>query len=180
MLFIYSALGHAQKLVLIAVRVHPFPSRTRKLSSLAPKILGGQLPGKIGRCQLIFALIAQSVEHAAVNRGVTGSSPVRGAKKERSNRFVLFLSIAKAMAYHHDAVVYIIAARVRRISSRVSVYQKAFAMMIYKTKVLMICNSCGIDDIQCFALIYYRFYAILNPRRWLHAKRNFDKRKHYK
>ena len=33
------------------MRVHPFPSRTRKLSSLAPKILGGQLPGKIGRCQ---------------------------------------------------------------------------------------------------------------------------------
>ena len=28
------------KLVLIAVRVHPFPSRTRQLSSLAPKILG--------------------------------------------------------------------------------------------------------------------------------------------
>ena len=26
---------------------------------------------------------------------------------------------------------------------------------------LMICNSCGIDDIQCFALIYYRFYAII-------------------
>ena len=28
-----------------------------------------------------FALIAQSVEHAAVNRSVTGSSPVWGAKK---------------------------------------------------------------------------------------------------
>ena len=28
------------KSVLIAVRVHPFPSRTRQLSSLAPKILG--------------------------------------------------------------------------------------------------------------------------------------------
>ena len=28
------------KLVLIAVRVHPFPYRTRQLSSLAPKILG--------------------------------------------------------------------------------------------------------------------------------------------
>ena len=28
-----------------------------------------------------FALIAQSVEHAAVNRGVTGSSPVWGAKE---------------------------------------------------------------------------------------------------
>ena len=28
------------KLVLIAVRVHPFPYRTRQLSSLAPKIVG--------------------------------------------------------------------------------------------------------------------------------------------
>ena len=64
--------------MLIAARVHPFPYRTRKLSSLAPKILGGRLPGKIGRCQH-FALIAQSVEHAAVNRSVTGSSPVWGA-----------------------------------------------------------------------------------------------------
>ena len=39
------------QLVLIAVRVHPFPYRTRKLSSLALKILGGKLPGKISRCQ---------------------------------------------------------------------------------------------------------------------------------
>ena len=31
----------------------------------------------------LYASIAQSVEHAAVNRGVTGSSPVWGAKKER-------------------------------------------------------------------------------------------------
>ena len=43
--------GDNEKLVLIAPRVHPFPYRTRKLSSLAPKILGGRLPGKIGRCQ---------------------------------------------------------------------------------------------------------------------------------
>ena len=28
----------------------------------------------------IFALIAQSVEHAAVNRGVIGSSPIWGAR----------------------------------------------------------------------------------------------------
>ena len=35
-------------LVLMAVRVHPFPSRTRQLSSLAPKILGWKRPGKIG------------------------------------------------------------------------------------------------------------------------------------
>ena len=26
----------------------------------------------------------------------------------------------------------------------------------------MICNSCGIDDIQCFALILFRFYAIIH------------------
>ena len=41
----------ALKLVLIAARVHPFPYRTRKLSPLALKILGGKLPGKISRCQ---------------------------------------------------------------------------------------------------------------------------------
>ena len=39
---------HPYELVLIAVRVHLFPSRTQKLSSHAPTILGGRLPGKIG------------------------------------------------------------------------------------------------------------------------------------
>ena len=38
----------ADKLVLIRTRVHPFPSRTRKLSSLLPTILGWRRPGKIG------------------------------------------------------------------------------------------------------------------------------------
>ena len=36
------------ELVLIAVRVHLFPSRTQKLSSSAPTILCGRLHGKIG------------------------------------------------------------------------------------------------------------------------------------
>ena len=40
-----------EQLVLITVRVHPFPFRTRKLSSLVPKILGWRRPGKIGKCQ---------------------------------------------------------------------------------------------------------------------------------
>ena len=39
------------KLVLMTLRVHPFPYRTRKLSSVVPKILGWRRPGKIGRCQ---------------------------------------------------------------------------------------------------------------------------------
>ena len=85
------------KLVFIATRVHPFPSRTRKLSSLVPTILGGRPPGKIGKCQhnaklpkgslallyftILYSSIAQSVEHAAVNRGVVGSSPTGGATK---------------------------------------------------------------------------------------------------
>ncbi len=38
-------------LVTPAERPHPFPSRTRKLSSPAPKILRGQPLGKIGRRQ---------------------------------------------------------------------------------------------------------------------------------
>ena len=38
------------QLVFLTVRVHPFPFRTRKLSSFVPTILGGKLPGKIGRC----------------------------------------------------------------------------------------------------------------------------------
>ena len=37
-----------------------------------------------------YALIAQSVEHAAVNRGVTGSSPVWGANKFRSRKWADF------------------------------------------------------------------------------------------
>ncbi len=35
--------------VIITLRTHLFPFRTQKLSSAVPKILGGKLPGKIGR-----------------------------------------------------------------------------------------------------------------------------------
>ena len=40
--------------VTIAGRLHLFPSRTQKLSSLAPMILGGKLPGKVGRCRFFI------------------------------------------------------------------------------------------------------------------------------
>ena len=76
------------------MRVHLFPSRTQKLSSLVPKILGWQRPGKIGKRQLqrvyfestdfilfVYSSIAQSVERMTVNHDVTGSSPVGGANK---------------------------------------------------------------------------------------------------
>ena len=38
-------------LVVCASGVHPVPSRTRSLSLTAPMVLGGQLPGRVGRCQ---------------------------------------------------------------------------------------------------------------------------------
>ena len=41
----------AKDLVTIAERSHLFPSRTQKLSSLALMVLGGQLPGRVGRRQ---------------------------------------------------------------------------------------------------------------------------------
>ena len=76
----------------MTLRVHLFPYRTQKLSSVVPKILGWRRPGKIGRCQhnaihpygcfAIFSSIAQSVERMTVNHDVTGSSPVGGAKKK--------------------------------------------------------------------------------------------------
>ncbi len=39
--------------VTIARRIHLFPFRTQKLSSLALKVLGGKLPGRIGRSHVI-------------------------------------------------------------------------------------------------------------------------------
>ena len=54
------------------------------------------------------------------------------------------------------------------ISSRASVYYitegvSSFATMIYNFfRSWWYAIPCGIDDIQCFALIYYRFYAIMS------------------
>ena len=44
--------SHLNELVLIVVRVHLFPSRTQKLSSLTPTILAGRLAGKIGNANI--------------------------------------------------------------------------------------------------------------------------------
>src|ERR1700728_4359941 len=33
----------------MAAGIHPFPSRTRQLSPPAPMVLGGRLPGRVGR-----------------------------------------------------------------------------------------------------------------------------------
>ena len=38
--------------VAIAPGNHPFPFRTRKLSPVAPMVLGGQPPGRVGHCRI--------------------------------------------------------------------------------------------------------------------------------
>ena len=43
-----------QYVVIIAKRIHLFPYRTQKLSSLALMVLGGQLPGRVRRSHVIF------------------------------------------------------------------------------------------------------------------------------
>ena len=45
----FESLKVHQKFVFLTQRVHPFPSRPRKLSSAVAKILGGKLPGKIAQ-----------------------------------------------------------------------------------------------------------------------------------
>ena len=41
-------------MVTVAERIHLFPFRTQKLSSLALMVLGGKLPGRVGRSHVIF------------------------------------------------------------------------------------------------------------------------------
>ena len=89
--------------------------------------------------------LAQLGAHNTGSVGVRGSSPLCSTKKSTSFE-VLFLSIAEAMAYHHDAVVDI-------ISPFGAVSHHALACIFLRLDdiqhfVLMICNSYGIDDIQ--------------------------------
>ena len=65
----------AENPVTIARRSHLFPSRTQKLSSLAPMILGGKLPGKVGRCRFLLRLHGQAVKTPPFHGGNSGSIP---------------------------------------------------------------------------------------------------------
>src|SRR5438132_12263574 len=86
----YRATGRELKIipVTLAERSHPFPSRTRKLSSPAPKILGGQLPGKIGRRRDFHARVALAGSHD--RRGHRAS---RGDYAGRVDRICPFLAL---------------------------------------------------------------------------------------
>ena len=63
----------------MTVRIHPFPSRTRKLSSSVPTILGPQGPGKIGRRRHTFFHSGESDPNYAT--GERGHQFRQGAKE---------------------------------------------------------------------------------------------------
>ena len=48
--------------VIMAKRIHLFPSRTQKLSSLAPKVLSGWLLGRIGHRHISLSSVAFATE----------------------------------------------------------------------------------------------------------------------
>ena len=62
--------------VTIAGRRHLYPSRTQKLSSPALRILGGRLPGKVGRCRFFWPY-GQAVKTPPFHGGNPGSIPGR-------------------------------------------------------------------------------------------------------
>ena len=55
MLILYVSLrtGRKNNVVIIAKRIHLFPYRTQKLSSLAAMVLGGRPPGRVARSHVI-------------------------------------------------------------------------------------------------------------------------------
>ena len=138
MLFnIYVPLG-TMKLVLIAARVHLFPYRTQKLSSLALTILGGKLPGKISRCQhyLMSAIFNCRHKHlnsclfSSVGRAfVVNVIPEKLTKfkshKHRSSVIIykcLFSSVGSAF------VANVIPEKLTKLKS----YKHRFSVIIYK------------------------------------------------
>jgi len=56
------------------------------------------------------------------------------------------------------------------ISSRVSVYIINSGLPLLYLITPFGVHFCRLDDIQCYALIYYRFYAIIHSRGELYEK----------
>jgi len=72
----------------------------------------------------------------------------------------LGISSRRSRVYHQQRLTVVVS------HHTVGVYQKTVGLMIYKTKVLMIINSYGIDYIQCSALICRSFYAIIHQAKY--------------
>ena len=65
----------------MALRTHLFPSRTQKLSSIAPKVLGWTRPGRLGRCRI--SVLDNKVYAVQICRGYhkTSIKPDKELKK---------------------------------------------------------------------------------------------------
>ena len=90
---------------MIALRIHLFSFRTQKLSSTAPKILSGQLFGKIGRCHIKFLV------SSAVGRPYRFTPETDGYMKCKSSKGIQVLTTLKkrqiflvSSAVEHPAV----------------------------------------------------------------------------
>ena len=77
--------------VTIAERIHLFPFRTQKLSSLALMVLGGKLPGRVGRSHVKCSKVAQRWS----NRLLTGRLWVRAPPLEPKKAEVAELADAQ-------------------------------------------------------------------------------------
>ena len=111
--------------------------------------------------------MAQLVARLSGGQEVMSSSLVTPTKKEVTfvyQKLLLFLSIAKAMAYHHALAC---------ISSALSSISRQGEYLINRRLYLfrnddmplfewMICNFCEIDDIQGYALILVRLCGIIS------------------
>ena len=89
--------------MLIRARVHPFPSRTRKLSSLLPTILGWRRPGKIGSANI-------KAQHASVEPFPFSTSKKAEASKlatRRVSRFAAPVRGCKSGTLLSDALAFI-------------------------------------------------------------------------
>ena len=88
--------------VMIARRIHLFPYRTQKLSSLALMILGGRPPGKVGRCRfskkatclyrLLFSRKRRKRDSGAEGGGESEANVAVLVKKEVHESELLFLA----------------------------------------------------------------------------------------
>ena len=98
------------------MRVHLFPSRTQKLSSSAPTILGGRLPGKIGNANTslhrnveAFFLPADVHRTPADGRTILGvPGKIRNANTSLHRNAVacLILAIASRYWFHKPEIAF--------------------------------------------------------------------------
>lgn len=60
-------------------------------------VLGTPVPGRVGHRREFIFLDSSTVEYAAVNRGVVGSNPTRGAKTHLLCRWVFCFALIKVL-----------------------------------------------------------------------------------